>query len=120
MNFATRIPLVLAFLIGIFVAATALSAVLLGSLGDPWLAMLAGLAGLACLVAGVITWLILKSVQQPDLADLDDIETPAHARRQAMVQTLPEPELPAAYLEAVMKGVAANRAAMKARGSLLH
>ena len=120
MNLANRIPLVLAFLIGIFVAATGLSAVLLGSLGDPWLAMLAGLAGLACLVAGVISWLILKSVQQPELAGLDVIEAPAPAPRQPRVQTLPEPELPAAYVEAVMKGVAANRAAMKSRGSLLH
>lgn len=120
MNFAARLPLVLAFLIGIFVAATGLAAVLLGSLGEPWLAVLAALAGLACIVAGVVSWLVLRNVPQPELPELEGLEQLRSVERQPVVQTLPSEELPSAYVEAVMKGVAANRAAMKARGSVLH
>ncbi|HEX7892258.1 MAG TPA: hypothetical protein VF522_23110 [Ramlibacter sp.] len=116
MNAPSRMPLVLAFLIGMFVAATGLAVAVLASFSDPMVLAVAGIAGAACIVAGLITWLILRGVRQEpyELAGLEDDALPVrHAP--ARIHALPSGELPPAYLAAVMKGIAANRAAMRSR-----
>ena len=116
MNAPSRMPLVLAFLIGMFVAATGLAVVVLASFSDPMVLAVAAIAGAACIVAGLITWLILRGVQQDTLAlaDLEEEASPEE-RQPLRVQPTPPAELPPAYLAAVMKGIAANRAAMQSR-----
>lgn len=116
MNAPSRMPLVLAFLIGMFVAATGLAVVVLASFSDPTVLVVAAIAGAACIVAGLITWLILRGVRQ-DAIELADLEEAGLEQRQApaRIHAVPAAELPPAYLDAVMKGIAANRAAMQAR-----
>lgn len=116
MNAPSRMPLVLAFLIGMFVAATGLAIVVLASFSDPMVLAVAAIAGAACVVAGLITWLILRGVREEAL-ELADIEVDAPERREtpARIRSVPAAELPPAYLDAVMKGIAANRAAMRSR-----
>jgi hypothetical protein len=116
MNAPSRMPLVLAFLIGMFVAATGLAIVVLASFSDPMVLAVTAIAGVACIVAGLITWLILRGVRQ-EAFELADLEEDALDRAQppARIHALPAAELPPAYLDAVMKGIAANRAAMQAR-----
>lgn len=115
MNVATRLPLALSFLIGVFVAMTGVAAVVLASVRDPVLGMVAGIAAVACLAAAVIAWLAIGSVQEdtPEPRDLG----PVAPRRPVRVQPLPPAELPPAYLDAVRKGDAANRAAFQARSA---
>lgn len=119
MKVASRMPLVLAFLIGIFVAGTVLGAVVLASYGDPTVALMGVIAAVACLVAAALAWLVLRSIAEQASLELPPPElqapAPVRARGPLRVQALPTAELPPAYLTAVMKGLEANRAAMKAR-----
>ena len=116
MNALSRMPLVLAFLVGMFVAATGLAIVVLASFGDPMVLVVAAIVGAACIVAGLITWLILRGVQQEafQLADPEE-DAPEQPPAPARIHAVPAAELPPAYLAAVRKGIAANRAAMQAR-----
>lgn len=121
MNAPSRMPLVLAFLIGMFVAATGLAIVVLSSFSDPMVLAVGGIAAAACVVAGLITWLILRGVRQEGF-EFGDLEEPVAEKPQAAparIHAVPAEELPPAYLAAVMKGIAANRAAMQSR-ELLH
>lgn len=117
MNVSSRMPLLLAFLIGMFVAATGVAMAMLASFSDPFVITVAGIAALACIVAGAITWFILRAVQQEDVLELPELEDDARVQPQApsRIEAVPAEELPAAYLAAVMKGIEANRAAMRAR-----
>lgn len=117
MNAPSRMPLVLAFLIGMFVAATGLAIVVLSSFSDPAVLAVAAIAAAACIVAGAITWLILRGVRQEafEFADLEEPAARTPTAAPAPIHAVPAAELPPAYLAAVMKGIAANRAAMQSR-----
>lgn len=121
MNVATRLPLLLSFLIGVFVAATGLAVVVLASLRDPVAGLAAGIAAVASIAAAAITWLLVRSLRQPEApqANAEEDAKLLAPCRPLRVESLPAAELPPAYLAAVRKGVEANRAALKAR-SLHH
>ena len=116
MKAATRMKLGLSLLIGVFVACTGLAVAVLAMLQDPWIGVVAGVAALACVVAAAITWLIGRSLEEQALEAQPQQPAPAAEPRPALqVQSLPVAELPPEYLEAVMKGVRANRAAFRSQ-----
>lgn len=116
MKAATRMKLGLSLLIGVFVACTGLAVAVLAMLQDPWIFVVAAVAALACVVAAAITYLIARSLEEHALEPEPHETGPAAVPRQALkLQSLPVAELPPEYLEAVMKGVRANRAAFRSQ-----
>lgn len=113
MKLASRLPLVLVVLIGLFLAGVALAVAGLLSLRDPYLVVVCGVAVLAGVMAAAIAYAAVRSEPLEDYEERpDDAEAPAQAPA-GRVHTLPIANLPAPYLQAVMKAVHANRAAMK-------
>lgn len=115
MNVPTRTTLVFPLLVGAFLMLTLAAIGTLFSLREPAAVLVAVLAMLACLVAAGITWLTLRSLQQETFEEPDRQPMPAVKTRVGVKTIIPPAYLPPAYVAAVMKGAAANRAAMKAR-----
>jgi membrane protein YqaA with SNARE-associated domain len=116
MNAATRMKLGLSLLIGVFVACTGLAVAVLAMLEDPWIGVVAAVAALACVLAAAITYLIGRSLEEQALeAEPQHPATSGLPQPALKVQSLPVAELPPEYLEAVMKGVRANRAAFRSQ-----
>jgi membrane protein YqaA with SNARE-associated domain len=111
---STRVTL-FSLLIGIFIAATLVAVAALLATGNPTATVLAAIAGIACVIAVVITYLVGRSMQQLAVeAEREAEATPAVRNRPLTVQSLPVAQLPPEYLAAVMKGVRANRRVLKA------
>jgi hypothetical protein len=121
MTGSRRLTLALAVFAVLFLVVTGYAIGLLWALRDPLLTAIAAFAGLVCIAATAATWWIARA-----LDDGQEQERAVHAPPPARVgvdagrAAVPSPrvaELPPAYLAAVMKGVQANRAALKARST---
>jgi hypothetical protein len=120
MKTASRLTLVLAMLIGIFVLGVAVAVGTLLTLQSPGMAAVVAVALLAGVIAAGLTYLVARTTGleldedlSPPSVDVEPIEaferTPAAGRSIA----IPSAELPAPYLAAVMKGLQASRSAMR-------
>lgn len=113
MKAASRFPLVLAALVALFVLGMALAVGGLLAWQDPGAGVVLAVATLAGLAAAAIAYAVVRTVDldavfegQPEaLEPVRPAPVPARLR----VEALPVASLPAPYLEAVMKGLQANR-----------
>jgi hypothetical protein len=118
MTGSRRLTLALIVFGALFLLVTGYAVVLVWGLRDPLLTAIAAFAGLVCVAATAATWWIARALddgqeevmftESPPLA-IDPTRTPVDAS--------PVADLPPAYLAAVMKGVQANRAALRARST---
>lgn len=119
MKAATRLTLVVAVLIGLFVLGVAVAVGTLMTLDVPGLPVVAGVALLAGVLAAVVTYLVARTagLDGDDLEEGErmplEVSLPETARSPLRVKALPIANLPAPYVAAVLKGLQANRAALK-------
>jgi hypothetical protein len=119
MKAGNRLTLILAVLIGIFVLGVAVAVGTLLTLQSPDMAAVAAVALVAGVLAAGITYLVAKAGAMELDEDLSppgievepiELDAPHPAVRSRQI---PEADLPAPYLAAVMKGLQASRAAMR-------
>lgn len=122
MKAASRSTLVLVALIALVVLGVALATAGLLAVQDPGAVVVFAVATLAGLLAAAITYCVARTVDlDADESALD--ATPRHgqeprsAAAPLRVEALPVASLPAPYVDAVMKGLQANRQGLsRARG----
>ena len=135
MPVATRLLVAFVLLICTFVLLVGVAVFSLYTVGQPVLAGVIALAGLAGVAAGGVTFWILRrdAVEEADGDEIEiEIETPvptqpmpfalppvpraaraATHRRPLRVQAMPVADLPPAYVDAVMRGAQARLSALK-------
>jgi hypothetical protein len=120
MTGSRRLTLALAVFAALFLVVMGYAVALLWSLQDPLLTALAAFAGVVCIAATAATWWIARALDDEPEDHLPVPARPAAAAidaSRAPTPSSPATELPPAYLAAVMKGVQANGAALKARST---
>jgi hypothetical protein len=116
MKAASRLTVVFAVLIGLFVLGVAVAVGTLVTLQTPGLFAVAIVALAAGVIAAAITYVVVRASGMeldedlsPPALEVEPIESHAQVRTAA----IREIELPPAYLAAVMKGLQASRTAMR-------
>jgi hypothetical protein len=120
MQAATRLLAAFLLLIATFLVLVGFAVVNLVTAGQHWLAAVVATAGLAGLVAGTVTYWLLR--RDPDADELlielprqpQPLPPPQSDRAPLRVQAMPVADLPPAYVDAVLKGAQARLSAMKA------
>lgn len=118
----SRLTLVFAALVGLFVLGVGVALATLLSFEAPGLPVVAGIALVAGVVAALITYVVARTagleldedLQPPPAAELP---LPDAARSPLEVKAMPVADLPQPYVAAVMKGLQASRHAQR---QLLH
>ncbi|HVE53866.1 MAG TPA: hypothetical protein VNB23_10845 [Ramlibacter sp.] len=114
MKAASPLSLLLAALVAVFALGVSLAVVGLLALRDPGAAIVLGVAAFAGLLAAVLAYLAARNsgLGPVEVAREEVPVAPVQApRAAASMAALPVASLPAPYLEAVMKGLHANRQA---------
>ena len=129
MQAATRLRLAFLLLIAAFVVLVGFAAASLALAGQPAMAMVAVLAGIAGVAAGVATWLLVRREEdEPAIAEPQPI-APSVAlappqvlapRRPVRVQAMPVARLPPEYVAAVTRGMRARTSALRAQTREMH
>ena len=129
MQAATRLRLAFLLLIAAFVVLVGFAAASLALAGQPAMAMVAVLAGIAGVAAGVATWLLVRREEdEPAIAEPQPI-APSVAlappqvlapRRPVRVQAMPVARLPPEYVAAVTRGMRARTSALRAQTGEMH
>jgi hypothetical protein len=117
---ANRLGLAFLLLVACFLALVGYAAGSLLAAGEPVLAAVIALAGLAGVIGGVLVWLLVRredelQEQVERVPPLPAAVVPEIARAPLRVQAMPVADLPPAYLAAVMKGAQARLDALKAQ-----
>lgn len=129
MQAATRLRLAFLLLIAAFVVLVGFAAASLALAGQPAMAMVAVLAGIAGVAAGVATWLLVRREDdEPAIAGPQPIAPPValarpHVlapRRPVRVQAMPVARLPPEYVAAVTRGMRARTSALRAQTGEMH
>lgn len=127
MQAATRLGIAFLLLIAAFVALIALAVSSLLATKQLMLAAVVAVAGVAGLIAGGLTYMIVRRDEDEPAAPLvvdpppQPVALPkqpaamAMPRRPLKVQSMPVANLPAAYVDAVMRGARARTSALKAQ-----
>lgn len=122
MQAATRLGLAFLLLIAAFLALAGFAVWGLVAAGQSALAMVVVVAGVAGVLAGVLTWLVLRREEDEPLAQQAQAPAPPQpviARRAVRVQSMPVADLPAAYVDAVTRGMRERTTALQAQASEL-
>lgn len=129
MQAATRLRLAFLLLIAAFVVLVGFAAASLALAGQPAMAMVAVLAGIAGVAAGVATWLLVRREDdEPAIAGPQPIAPPVALarpqvlapRRPVRVQAMPVARLPPEYVAAVTRGMRARTSALRAQTGEMH
>jgi hypothetical protein len=129
MQVATRLRLAFLLLIAAFVLLVGFAAASLAMAGQPAMAMVVGLAGIAGVAAGVATWLLVRREEdEPAIAEPDTVAPPVPLappqvrapRRPLRVQAMPVASLPPEYVAAVTRGMRARTSALRAQTREMH
>lgn len=129
MQAATRLRLAFLLLIAAFVVLVGFAAASLALAGQPAMAMVAVLAGIAGVAAGVATWLLVRREEdEPAVAEPQPIAPPVALappqvlapRRPVRVQAMPVARLPPEYVAAVTRGMRARTSALRTRTGEMH
>jgi hypothetical protein len=113
---ASRLSLLLAALVAVFVLGISLALGGLLALHDPGAAVVFAVAALAGVLAATLTYLVARSsMAEPEEEPVEEQPLPIAqpATRASAVEALPVASLPAPYVAAVMKGLHANRQALE-------
>jgi hypothetical protein len=119
MQAANRLGLAFLLMIVVFLVLVTMAAAGLWAAGQPVMAVLVGVTGIAGSVAGAVTWRVVRA---------DDLAAAAHGppsagkpaprrivHKPVRVQAMPVADLPPAYVDAVTKGAQARLTALKAQ-----
>lgn len=129
MQVATRLRLAFLLLIAAFVVLVGFAAASLAMAGQPAMAMVVVLAGIAGVGAGVATWLLVRREEdEPAIAAPDTVAPPVPLaqpqvlapRRPLRVQAMPVAQLPPEYVAAVTRGMRARTSALRAQTREMH
>ena len=129
MQVATRLRLAFLLLIAAFVVLVGFAAASLALAGQPAMAMVAVLAGIAGVAAGVATWLLVRREEdEPAIAEPQPLAPPVALappqvlapRRPVRVQAMPVASLPPEYVAAVTRGMRARTSALRAQTREMH
>ena len=129
MQVATRLRLAFLLLIAAFVVLVGFAAASLAMAGQPAMAMVVVLAGIAGVAAGVTTWLLVRRDEdEPAVAEPETVARPVPLappqvlvpRRPLRVQAMPVASLPPEYVAAVTRGMRARTSALRAQTPEMH
>jgi hypothetical protein len=129
MQVATRLRLAFLLLIAAFVVLVGFAAATLAMAGQPTMAMVVGLAGIAGVAAGVTTWLMVRREEdEPAIAEPQPVAPPVPLarpqglapRRPVRVQAMPVARLPPEYVAAVTRGMRARTSALRTQTREMH
>ncbi|NNU43806.1 hypothetical protein [Ramlibacter montanisoli] len=130
MQVATSLRLAFLLLIAAFVVLVGFAAASLAMAGQPAMAMVAVLAGIAGVAAGVTTWLLVRRDEdEPAIAEPEPVAPPVvplaqpqvlAPRRPLRVQAMPVASLPPEYVAAVTRGMRARTSALRAQTREMH
>lgn len=122
MQAAPRLGLAFLLLIAAFLVLVGVAVGTLFIAGQGALALVVVVAGIAGVGAGVVTWLLVRNVDEepavataaPAVQPLPHAAAmPRPARRAPRVQAMPVADLPPAYVNAVTRGIRARTSALR-------
>lgn len=134
MQAANRLGIAFLLLITAFLVLVVLAVASLMAARQPTLAAVVAVAGVAGVIAGVVTWLVARREEDEPAAaeaiglpiEVSEVRaSPARVaaatlpRRRIRVQSMPVANLPPAYVDAVLKGARERTSALKAQARTL-